>query len=80
MTMKVSGPAAQKARAEASEPSEPSCGLRGFEVTAIGVAMEREIRTQEARQGRTPGIVRYVLGISLGLAVLAMVIVYLVFF
>ena len=42
--------------------------------------MEREISAQEARQGRKPGIVRYVLGISLGLAVLAMVIVYLVFF
>jgi hypothetical protein len=42
--------------------------------------MEREIRAQEARQGSQPGIVRYVLGISLGLAVVAMVIVYLVFF
>ncbi len=34
---------------------------------------------EEARQGRTPGIVRYVLGISLGLVILGMVIVYLFF-
>jgi len=42
--------------------------------------MEREIGAQEARQGRKPGIVRYVLGISLGLAVVAMAIVYFAFF
>ena len=42
--------------------------------------MEREISAEDARQGRKPGIVRYVLGISTGLAVLAMVIVYFAFF
>ena len=42
--------------------------------------MEREISAEEARQGRKPGIVRYVLGFSTALAVLAMVIVYLFFF
>jgi hypothetical protein len=34
------------------------------------------LTTQEARQGRTPGIVRYVLGTSLALAVIAGIIVY----
>jgi hypothetical protein len=42
--------------------------------------MEREISAEDARQGRKPGIVRYVLGFSTALAVLAMVVVYLVFF
>lgn len=32
----------------------------------------------EARQGRTTGIVRWVLGISLALAIIAMFVVYLV--
>lgn len=32
----------------------------------------------EARQGKPEGVVRYVLGISLGLAVVAMLVVYLV--
>lgn len=35
------------------------------------------VRSQEeARQGSTPGVTRYVLGISCALAVLAMVIIY----
>jgi hypothetical protein len=42
--------------------------------------MEREISAEQARQGRKPGIVRYVLGMSLALAVMAMVIVYFAFF
>lgn len=33
------------------------------------MAMEQHIKTQDARAGATPGIVRYVLGISLGLAI-----------
>ncbi|MGC1411862.1 MAG: hypothetical protein WA864_23285 [Acetobacteraceae bacterium] len=33
----------------------------------------------KARQGETPGVVRWVLGISLALAVIAMVIAFLVF-
>lgn len=33
--------------------------------------------TTRARQGETPGIVRWVLGISLSLAIIAMVIVFL---
>jgi hypothetical protein len=31
----------------------------------------------EARQGKPEGVVRYVLGISIGLAVVAMVVIYL---
>lgn len=42
--------------------------------------MEREISAEEARQGRKPGIARYVLGISLTLAVLAMAIAYFAYF
>lgn len=38
------------------------------------------ITTEEARQGETPGIVRYVLGISLILAVIAGVLLYLSYF
>lgn len=39
--------------------------------------MDHEVKTPtEARQGRKPGIVRYVLGISLTLAVLAMAAIY----
>jgi len=37
----------------------------------------REIGVEDVRSGRTRHITRYVLGISLGLAILAMVIVYL---
>jgi len=35
---------------------------------------------QDARQGKTLGVMRYVLGISLGLAVIAGVLVYLAHF
>ncbi len=33
---------------------------------------------QEARQGETPGRMRYVLGISTGLAIIALIIVYFI--
>lgn len=36
------------------------------------VEPEQHVSTDEARAGSTPHIVRYVLGISLGLAVIAM--------
>jgi len=38
------------------------------------------LTTQQARQGKTLGVMRYVLGISLGLAVLAGVIIYASYF
>ena len=45
----------------------------------VGPPEEHVRRTPtQARQGVAPGIVRYVLGISLGLCILAFAIVYLV--
>ena len=38
------------------------------------------LSAQDARQGKTLGVMRYVLGISLGLAVIAGILVYLVRF
>jgi hypothetical protein len=39
---------------------------------------EATLSTTDARQGTTPRIVRWVLGISLPLAIVAMIVVYLV--
>jgi hypothetical protein len=39
--------------------------------------MPKEIEPTEARQGRRTGVVRYVLGISTALAVIAMVVIWL---
>jgi hypothetical protein len=39
--------------------------------------MTKEIEPTEARQGRKKGVVRYVLGISTALAVIAMVVIWL---
>jgi hypothetical protein len=41
--------------------------------------MRREIDAEKARQASKPGIVRYVLAPSLGLAVVAMLVIYLSF-
>ena len=38
------------------------------------------VTTTEARQGNTLGVMRYVLGISLTLAVIAFIIVYAIYF
>ena len=46
-------------------------------MTAIGQHDQHEISTDDARQGVETGTVRWVLRISLGLAVLAGIIVYL---
>lgn len=40
--------------------------------------MSEELSPNDARQGRTTGRMRYILGISTGLAVLALVIVFFV--
>lgn len=40
----------------------------------------KTISTQDARQGKELGVMRYVLHISLGLTVLAFVIIYFIFF
>ena len=45
----------------------------------ISVDKHKELTTTEARQGETTGSVRYVLGISLALAVIAGVILYFVY-
>ena len=37
----------------------------------------KEVAAQEARQGKKLGVMRYVLGVSLGLAVLAGIAIYL---
>jgi hypothetical protein len=42
-----------------------------------GVAERRKIRTEEARAGSTPHIVRYVLGISLFLSIVGLILVWL---
>ncbi len=39
------------------------------------MANEQHIKSEEARSGSTPGIVRYVLGISLALAVIALTLI-----
>ncbi len=40
--------------------------------------VHRELPAEDARQGETPGIVRYMLGVSLGLVVVAFAVIYLV--
>jgi hypothetical protein len=39
----------------------------------------QELSTEEARAGRTRGIVRYVLGVSLALVIIAFIIIYFAF-
>ena len=39
------------------------------------VEQERHIATEEARSGSTPHVVRYILGVSLTLAIIAMIVI-----